>query len=45
MVKDLKDKAFKHHLYSEHLDVTLDLAQILKPEKTSSITFNKELKL
>jgi hypothetical protein len=45
MMKDLGDKAFKHHSYSEHLDVTLDLARILGPEKTSNMIFNKEPKL
>jgi hypothetical protein len=44
MMKDLKNKAFKHHLYLEHLDIALDLARILGPEKTSNITFNKELR-
>jgi hypothetical protein len=45
MEKDLKNKAFKYHLYSKHWDIALDLARILRPEKTNSITFNKEPRL
>ena len=45
MIKNLKDKAFKHHLYSKHLDIALNLARILGPEKTSSIIFSKEPRL
>ncbi len=42
MVKNLKDKAFKYHIYTEHYNVALDFARGLKSEKTLSITFNKE---
>ena len=45
MIKDLREKAFKYHLYSGHLDIALDLARILRPEKTNNMTFNKELRL
>ena len=43
MIKNLDDKIFKHHIYIEHYNVALNLVQRLKLEKTSSITFNKEL--
>jgi len=43
MIKDLKDKVFKHHIYIEYFDITLDFVRGLKPERTSNITFNKEL--
>ncbi len=42
MIKNLNDKIFKHHIYTEHYDAALNLVRILKLEKTSSITFNKE---
>ena len=42
MIKDLNNKTFKHYIYTEHYNATLDLVQILKPKKTSNITFNKE---
>ncbi len=45
MIKDLDDKTFKHHIYTEHYNVALDLTRGLRPEKTSSITFNKELRI
>ena len=43
MIKDLNDKTFKHYTYIEYYDMVLDFIQSLRPEKTSSITFNKEL--
>ncbi len=43
MIKDLGDKTFKHHIYTKHYNITLDLAKSLKPKKTSNITFNKKL--
>ncbi len=45
MIKDLDDKTFKHHIYTEYYDVILDLVRGLRPEKTSSIIFNKELRI
>ncbi len=45
MIKDLNDKVFKHYIYTEHYDITLDLARDLGPKKTSNITFNKELRI
>ncbi len=45
MTKDLEDKVFKHHIYIEYYDAALDFIQRLKPEKTSNITFNKELRI
>ncbi len=36
MIKDLGEKAFKHHIYTEHYDVVLDLARSLKPEKAAN---------
>ena len=42
MIKDLNDKTFKHHIYIEYYNTALDFARILRLEKTSSITFNKE---
>ncbi len=43
MVKDLDEKTFKHYIYIEYYNAVLDFIRILKPEKTSSITFNKKL--
>jgi len=43
MIKDLSEKTFKHHIYIEHYDVTLDFAQGLRFEKASNIIFNKKL--
>ncbi len=43
MIKDLDDKAFKYYIYIEHYNIALNFIQGLKLEKTSSITFNKEL--
>ncbi len=43
MIKDLDDKAFKYHIYIEYYNIALDFVRSLKSEKTSSITFNKEL--
>ncbi len=45
MIKDLNDKTFKHYIYIEHYNIVLDLIQGLKPEKTSNIIFNKELRI
>ena len=45
MIKDLDDKTFKHRIYIEHYNVVLDFAKDLKPEKTSSIIFNKKSKI
>ena len=45
MVKDLNDKIFKHHIYIEHYNIALNFAKGLRPEKTSNITFNKELRI
>ncbi len=45
MIKDLDDKIFKHHIYIEYYDVTLDFARDLKPEKILNIIFNKKLKI
>ena len=45
MIKDLGDKAFKHHIYIKHYNATLDLVKRLGPEKTSNIIFNKESKI
>ncbi len=42
MIKDLGDKAFKHHIYTEHYNAALNLARGLRPEKTLSITFSRE---
>ncbi len=42
MIKDLNNKIFKHYIYIEHYNIVLDFIQSLKPEKTSSITFNKK---
>ncbi len=45
MIKDLNDKVFKHHIYIEYYNVVLDFVRSLRSEKTSSITFNKELRI
>ncbi len=45
MIKDLNDKAFKHHIYIKYYNVALNLTRSLKLEKTSSITFNKKLQI
>ncbi len=45
MIKDLGDKTFKHYIYIEYYNAALDFIQILKPEKTSNIIFNKELRI
>ncbi len=45
MIKNLDDKAFKHHTYIEHYDTALDFVRGLRLEKTSSIIFNKELRI
>ncbi len=42
MIKDLNNKAFKHHIYIEYYNIALDFAKSLRPEKTSNITFSKE---
>ncbi len=42
MIKDLNDKMFKHYIYTEHYNITLNLAKNLRPEKTSIIIFNKK---
>ncbi len=42
MIKDLSHKTFKHHIYTEHYNAALDLVQILRLEKTISMTFNKK---
>ncbi len=42
MIKDLNTKIFKHYIYIEYYNITLDLIRILRPEKTLNITFNKE---
>ena len=42
MIKDLDDKVFKHYIYMEYYDTTLDFVRGLRPEKTLSIMFNKE---
>ncbi len=43
MIKDLGDKAFKHHIYIEHYNIVLDFARSLKPEKALNMMFNKKL--
>ena len=43
MIKDLNNKAFKYYIYTEYYNIILDLVRGLRPEKTLSITFNKEL--
>ncbi len=43
MIKDLNEKTFKYHIYIKYYDIVLNLIRRLKPEKTSSITFNKKL--
>jgi len=45
MIKDLNEKAFKHYIYMEHYNITLDFARGLKPEKILNIIFNKESKI
>jgi len=45
MIKDLNEKAFKHYIYIEYYNITLDFIRSLKPKKTTSITFNKELRI
>ncbi len=45
MIKDLDDKTFKYHIYTEYYNVVLDLIQRLRLKKTSSITFNKKLRI
>ncbi len=45
MIKDLDDKAFKHHIYIEYYNTTLNLTRNLKPEKTSIMTFNKKSRI
>jgi len=43
MIKDLNDKIFKYYIYIEYYNIALDFVKGLRPEKTSNITFNKEL--
>ncbi len=43
MIKDLSEKAFKHHIYIEYYNIALDFIRGLRPEKASSIIFSKEL--
>ena len=43
MIKDLSEKIFKHHIYIEYYNVVLDFVRSLRSEKTSNITFSKEL--
>ncbi len=45
MIKDLNDKTFKYHTYIEYYDAALNFVRILRFEKTSNITFNKELRI
>ncbi len=45
MIKDLSEKTFKHHIYIEYYNVALNFIQSLKLKKTSSIIFNKELRI
>ncbi len=45
MIKNLNDKTFKHYIYIEHYNVALDFARNLRLEKTSNITFSKELRI
>ncbi len=45
MVKDLNDKTFKYYIYIKHYNVVLDFIRSLRFEKTSNITFNKELRI
>ena len=45
MIKDLDNKIFKHHIYIEYYNIVLDFVKSLKPEKTTSIIFNKEPKI
>ncbi len=42
MIKDLNDKTFKHHIYIEYYDAVLNFIQMLRPKKTSNITFSKK---
>jgi len=42
MIKDLSEKAFKHHIYTEYYDIALDFVRSLGPEKVLSMIFNKE---
>ena len=45
MIKDLENKVFKYYIYMKYYNVALDLARNLRLEKTSSIIFNKELRI
>ena len=45
MIKDLNERIFKHYIYIKYYNIALDFVQSLKPEKTSNITFNKELRI
>ncbi len=42
MIKDLNEKAFKHHIYIEHYNIILDFIRNLRSKKVSNITFNKK---
>ncbi len=45
MIKDLKDKIFKHYIYIKHYNIVLDFAKNLGSEKTTSIIFNRKPKI
>ncbi len=45
MIKNLNEKAFKHHIYIKYYNVALNLTKKLKPKKTSNITFSKKLRI
>ncbi len=45
MIEDLDNKIFKHYIYIEYYDTTLDLIRSLRFEKISNIIFSKELKI
>jgi len=45
MIKDLENKAFKHYIYIEYYNAALDFVKGLGLEKTTNITFNRELRI
>ncbi len=45
MIKDLGEKTFKYHIYIKYYDIVLNFVQSLRPEKASSMTFNKKLRI
>ena len=45
IIKDLGNKAFKYHIYTEYYNAALDFAKDLRLEKTFNIIFNKKFKI